>query len=218
MAENQPGKFLGFMSLVGLGLAFWNVIPHLETYNPSDFFQPGAVASIANSLPMEEDKFVIAAWEWVAQQIPYEPIGSQMNFTHGQIECMDCFLPLQSLERDEGNCVAKSALLASILANRIALNRIHIMVGKYTGGGGITNKGGGHAWVELYREGNYYLLESTAMPNEFYPWVLADSTYPLYEPMVLITSSFVECEDPAVCAGTAKCSCESPFDKRYLRR
>lgn len=154
-----------------------------QVYTLGAFFQPAAVSSIAQELPqLTEDDFIISAWQFVGS-IPYEAIGSDMEFANGRVYCQDCYLPTQTLTRKVGNCVAKSSLLASILANKISLSRIQIVIGNYVG-----ESQGGHAWVELWKGDNWYLLEATKTPSS-QPWVIATSAYGSYQPEIVLESN-----------------------------
>ena len=176
--------YLIYMAAVGAGLTVVATRKTYQVYSLGAFFQPQAVAQIAQQLPSgTEDDFILSAWQIVGS-MPYEAIGSDMEFANGRVYCEDCYLAPQTLERKVGNCVAKSALLASILANRIAMNRIQIVVGNYVG-----EHQGGHAWVELWRGSNWYLLEATKTPSYPSPWVHASSVYDSYHPEVILENS-----------------------------
>lgn len=198
---NRTSVALGWVVAGLAGYLLWRQIRR-QRINPADFFRPDLVKGIAAKLPSDPDAFILAAWDYVARDYPYEAIGSDMVFQNGNIECADCYLPGTTLQRDKGNCVAKSSLLASILAVRLPAERVHIIVGSYQG-----EALGGHAWVEVYRNYNWYLLESTKIPDTDNPWLLADNSYPTYDPGVLITSKKVTCEDAKYCAATASCNC-----------
>ena len=161
-------------------------------YNAGDFFRPEEVADIANSLPnSSEDDFIQNAWQMVGSTIPYQGINSDMRFDgESQILCQDCLTPNETLENQQGNCLAKSALLASVLATRIPMDRINIIVGSYV-------PLGGHAWVEVKRrDGKWYTLEATGVPKPGKRWVLADDAVD-YKPGVYMNADFAICDDPA---------------------
>jgi hypothetical protein len=84
------------------------------------------------------------------------------------------------------------------------------MIGTYTQG-----RVGGHAWVELERHGEWYLIEATRSPSLDNPWKLAEALYPTYTPQVVITENSIECATEGNCAALAACNCN--VDK-YLRR
>lgn len=155
---------------------------------PEEFFRPDLVSDLAKTFPQDDDGFIQAAWNYVAKSIVYEPIGSDMIFINDKILCEDCRLPQSVLTGEKGNCIAKSALLASILMHRLPVSRIHIIVGSY----GPDRDVGGHAWAEVFRQGRWYLLETTKAPGG---WVLADDMFPLYDPGVLIAPDKVMVAD-----------------------
>jgi hypothetical protein len=169
-------------------------------YSPSEFFQPHAVASIAKQFPYtSEDEFTLAAWDYVGRQIPYEPLGSDMEFGDLAIECEDCYFPMQVIARNKGNCVAKSSLLASILTNRIANDRVSIMVGD------LYSARNSHAWVSMERGGSWYILESTAPPDKRNPWLPEEQAYAMYNPHVEINTDYIISGDDVV--ADAACNC-----------
>lgn len=171
--------------------------------DPREFFRPDLVYDIAARFPQEENGFVMAAWNYVSG-ITYEHIGSDMTFLQdGIIVCEDCYLPSQTLAREVGNCVAKSSLLASLLATKLPAERIHMIIGSY----GPNRETGGHAWVELFRQNDWYLLETTKTPSTNI-WVTGDSQYPLYDPGVMITPNDVVCADKFFCESLSSCDCQ----------
>lgn len=174
-----------------------------KVYDTGQFFQPGAAANLARQLPQgSEDDFILAAWDYVANDINYERIASDMSFKNGEVICADCYFPTEVIARDKGNCIAKSSLMASILANRIAMNRIQIVVGEYTGA-----STGGHAWVELWRQGDWYLIETTAPPGNN-PWKVAKSLYGrLYSPSVILESDSLKYASNDEVARLIGCAC-----------
>jgi hypothetical protein len=201
-------QFVIFLSLVGIGIG-WSVAKKMSAYSTGHFFQPQIVKDIADQLPTDnEDDFIYSAWKMVGDT-PYEAIGSAMDFVKGEVYCADCYFPAETLERNEGNCVAKSSLLASILANRISSKRIQIVVGKYVGEGG-------HAWVELWRDNAWYLLESTKSPDRYeHPWMIADGQYAKYKPEMIMESDSlrdVSNEDIESMIG-----CDCGIDKIYRK-
>lgn len=200
---NKTSVALGLVVASLAGYVIW-LRSRFTVYRPADFFRPDLVKDIAAKLPADTDSFILGAWDYVAKDYPYEAIGSDMLFQNGNIECADCYLPGTTLKRETGNCVAKSSLLASILAVRLPAEKVHIIIGSYQG-----EALGGHAWVEVYRNYNWYLLESTKSPDMNNPWLLADNSYPTYDPGVLITTTKVSCEDAKYCAASASCNCSN---------
>ncbi|MFA5377975.1 MAG: transglutaminase family protein [Dehalococcoidia bacterium] len=201
--------FLIYSLAVATGLTALATRKTYQVYSLGAFFQPQAVKQIADSMPhTTEDEFVLSAWQYVGA-IPYEAIGSDMEFTNGEVYCEDCYLPNQTLDRKVGNCVAKSALLASILANRIAMNRIQIIVGNYVG----ADNSGGHAWVELWRGNNWYLLEATKTPSYPVPWIPAESSYNSYKPEIVLENSHLMRVSSEEVQNMVGCACGGNIDK-----
>lgn len=204
----MPSRWSPLIALgMGVGLTIW-LSRRSITLVAADFFRPDLVADITVDFPQNEDDFILAAWNYVAG-IPYEAIGSDIYVQENIIECADCYLPATTLERRIGNCLAKSALLASILMTRLPAEYVHIIIGSYK-----YEEIGGHAWTEVYRDGAWYLLESTREPNMLNPWLLADDSYPLYDPAVLITSNRISCEDEKYCTAIANCDCSDVANSR----
>jgi hypothetical protein len=194
MDENRPLAFAGFAGAIAATLILWCVIPSYSKLTSKAFFQPNSVSSIADSLPHStEDEFVLAAWQYVGS-LPYENIGSNLEFYKNFIQCADCYLGPQAVKRDKGNCVSKSSLLASILANRIDIGRIKLVVGNYEG-----EKNMGHMWVEWWRNNDWFILESTDVPHYPNPWMRAEDYEDTYIPSTFISLDEVECLDSNYC-------------------
>ncbi|MDD5703274.1 MAG: hypothetical protein PHU23_14650 [Dehalococcoidales bacterium] len=194
--ENRPLAFAGFMGALATGILLWCIIPRYFKLTSKAFFQPASVSKIAASLPYgTEDEFVLAAWNYVGN-LPYENLGSNMEFYGDVIQCADCYLGSQAVQRQKGNCVSKSSLLASILANRMDINRLKLVVGDYEG-----EKNQGHMWVEWWRipQNNWYILESTAQPQYPDPWMMADDYTTTYIPSTFISLDEIECLDNNYC-------------------
>ncbi len=179
-----------------------------KTYGTAAFFQPGDVKSIAQQLPHgSEDEFILAAWNYVANTIPYEHLASDMSFRNGEVMCADCYFPTEIIARDKGNCIAKSSLMASILANRIPMDRIQIIVGEYLG-----SSTGGHAWIELWRQGDWDLIETTAPPGN-QPWQVATTLYGRkYMPSVVLENNSLKYASKDEVARMIGCACD--IDKK----
>lgn len=154
------------------------------------------------------DEFLMEAWDYVGRTLPYEPVSSQLTFVNGSIvECESCYLPSETLVRGKGNCVAKSALLASLLRNRFPPEDVVIGVGDL-----ILDDVGGHAWVELWRNGEWNIIESTKPAGNM---VSADGQRGIYVPYAFINDRTINCMDGRMClsipAHHASCFCENNF-------
>lgn len=194
-------------ALVAGAVVLVKVVPNLfvsgyTSFAAAAFFQPEKVADLAAGFSTEsEDAFVLDAWQWVGANIPYEPIGSDIEFDGAVIRCLDCYTVEQILARGKGNCVSKSALLASILLNRIAPGRIHMVIGGFSLDGV-----GGHAWCELDREGAWHLLEATSPPPK-QPWTPAESVSMVYIPYAVFNPVSFQCLDNRICIRVGHCDC-----------
>ncbi len=204
--------FVGVLaSLIAGGLIWWSQERlTYSTFPAVGFFQPQAVALLADSIPYQnEDEFILESWKIAGQGIPYEPIGSDLYFSDSEVQCLSCFTAAEAIRRRKGNCVAKSSLLVSLLANRIPSERLRMMMG------GVANDGiGGHAWVNVYRNGDWYLLEATRGPWE-QPWVPASALSSIYMPSVVISPNEFYCNDPDLCLSMAKCNCGEVIRQRF---
>jgi hypothetical protein len=174
------------------------------TFPASDFFQPQTVSAQATDLYQEgmtEDEFILAAWQWVGSTITYEPIGSDIDFNGELIKCLYCWTVDQTLARGKGNCVCKSAVLASILLNYINPERIHMVIGGFSLDGV-----GGHCWVTVNRNGTDYILEATATPKDP-PWMAADLMSEIYIPYAVFSQVDFSCVDHSFCLKVNECDC-----------
>ncbi len=199
--------FLGFLASLAVGGTMWWMQSRLRyvDLHTSQLFQPDAAKNIANSLPYEiEDDFLLSAWDFVGRDIAYEPLGSKMDFNGDIITCAKCYMPEETLSRGRANCVGKSILYASIIVNKIPANRVNIVVGELA-----HNGVGGHAWVELYRNGSWYLIETTKPPPS-QPWVKANDMYSIYIPAVYLSESEVSCGENTYCVKFNEHSCLIP--------
>ena len=214
MESTTDRRDLLFLSAFGafVGFKLWSA-KSIASFPRSLFFQPQYFQNIAALLPQDtEENFAYAAWDWVGSQIPYEPVGSDMIFTDGQVECDKCFLGIEVLKRGEGNCVAKSSLLASTLLTMVPPERVGIAIGTVSDSLGMMS---GHAWC-LYQkpDGVWYLLESTTPPKG---WITeVESTR--YEKHLVMSLTDFWCDDPELCisasgaikiAISARCPCET---------
>lgn len=159
----------------------------------SDIVNPSSVASLAHHLSAStEEEFVVKAWRIAGEEIRYEPVGSSLVFTDHSVLCKKCLIPSAVLARGIANCVGKSALLASLMRNRIPSERVVLAIGELR-----TNSGGGHAWV-LYKraDGDWYVLEATRPPST---WVKASSMAAVYVPEVVFNDKTYTCDNPSLC-------------------
>ena len=207
-SEGTGGRlFLGFLA-VSLA-ALW-AIRRLEysLYSFGDFIDLKSTAAIADSLPQDEDEFILSAWRFAAEEIDYEALGTEMVFYSSLLKCRRCLMPSLTLRRGQGNCVSKSALLVSLLRHRLPADRVYMAIGIMN-----TNGQGGHAWVELQgRDGRWYILEATTSVTR--PMLPVNSN--LYIKEVLVNDQRLICYSQDVCQiplqvaiENKSCSCRS---------
>jgi hypothetical protein len=172
------------------------------SFPASDFFQPDKVTYLADLLSAEdEDEFILNAWDYVGRTITYEPVGSDINFDGQTISCLYCWTVEQTLARGMGNCVCKSSVLASILLNRLAPERVHMVIGGFALDGV-----GGHAWCQIDRNGAQYILEATSPPKA-QPWVPAAIMGSVYIPYAVFSPLDFVCVDNHFCLRVNECDC-----------
>jgi hypothetical protein len=179
-----------------------------ETFPASSFFQPDKVTYLANILDAEdEDEFILNAWRYVGDgiAIEYEPIGSDIDFDGSTVSCLYCWSVEETLAKGKGNCVCKSAVLASILLNResLAQDRVYMVIGEYSALGYT----GGHSWVELIRNGISYVLEATSSPNMVQPWMPLSEVADIYHTYARFSQDDFLCLDTEFCMLVSECAC-----------
>lgn len=216
MAEDiskQKMALAGLGAITTLALAIAKIAPLIAgkvQFPVEGFFEPQKVKWIADQLPDDdEDEFILSAWDFVAREIDYEPVGSDIDFVDGDIVCDGCYSVQETLNRELGNCVGKSALLSSILLNKLAPDRVYMAVGHYRNGRSF-----GHAWVELERNGGTYLIEATQPPSAM-PWTLVSSNASTYVPYATFSQERFDCLNHSFCLQVGRCSCDQAI-KAFL--
>lgn len=196
-------------SIGAIGLAVWWVFSKfVSRYSTSDFVNPQAVMSVAATLPQDdEDTFILSAWSYVSDNIKYVGFASDIYFVDDYIKCQDCYTPQATLKAKQGNCVSMSAVLASLLRTRLPADRVYMAIGELN----LPDRSGGHAWVQVERQGQWYLLESTVEPKG---WVTAQSVASKYIPYTLFNDKMYNCYNSQVCRVSiqAGCDCERIYD------
>ena len=195
---------VGALALAVARIAPLLVVADYVTFPAASFFQPVKVKDIADdlrSISETEDEFILNSWDWVGRSIAYEPIGSDIDFNGQMVSCQYCYTVDQTLRRGQGNCVAKSALLGSILLNYLDPRRVSMAIGVYSDG----REQGGHAWLEVSRNGAFYIVEATAPPYS-QPWRTAASLSRTYIPYTLFSEEAFQCLDDRICL-QAGCNC-----------
>ena len=129
----------------------------------TDFITPGnpevrlKYERLTNGLYTQYDR-IIACWQYVAN-IPYrETISGKITLNGRSFKENDIWLyPAETIKlAPAANCANKSFLLASLLLNELPSSSVHCVLG-HVNIDGI----GAHAWVEIYHEGKWYILETT---------------------------------------------------------
>ena len=197
--ERARAVYLGFLASSAAGLLVWALTRKTaRVFATSALVCPGCVADLAAQLPASsEDEFILAAWDLAGTGIGYEPVGSHLDFTDSTVSCERCLLPRETLTRGVANCVGHAALLASLLRYRLPADRVLMAVGQLA-----TDGVGGHAWAEVFRQGQWYILESTKGPG---PWVPASAVSSLYIPEILFNDETVLCNTPSLCLDIGDC-------------
>lgn len=194
----------------GLTLVIAKILPALsahggaeyDTFAATNFFQPSKVSELAASLAAEsEDQFILNAWDWVGRSVIYESTPSDIEFEGDVITCLHCYTVDETLATGRGNCVNKSALLASILLNRLAAERVYMVIGGFAMDGV-----GGHAWLNVYRDNDWYLIEATSPPKSS-PWIKVSSLGSIYVPYAIFSAADFRCVDHSVCLEVGACDC-----------
>ena len=161
----------------------------------SQLVNPRSVADLADNLDTGTlDDFILNAWDYVGSDIDYVYYGSILHFYDSTVQCQRCLLPDQVISTGKANCVGKSILLTSILRNRIDADSVYTVIGEYH-----IDSIGGHAWVQVKRNGIWHLIEATGPPPD-QPWVSAAELSSLYVPDAWINDASLICYDPEMCA------------------
>lgn len=173
-----------------------------DTFPASNFFQPEKAAGLADSLGTEsEDQFILDAWNYVGGSIAYESIPSDIEFEGDVITCLRCYTVEETIASGKGNCVNKSALLASVLLNRLSSERVYMVIGGFSMDGV-----GGHAWLNIYRNNDWYLVEATSPPKPN-PWIKVSAMNTIYVPYAIFSAADFRCVDHSVCLQVGACDC-----------
>ncbi len=191
------------IAAIPLALLFLPMLIAKKVTFPSNaWFEPQKVKFLADQLTQgSEDEFILSAWDLVGRGLVYEAFGSDIDIDQGIITCDKCFTTDQILNRGGSNCVGKSAMLASLLLNRLPANRVYMAIGHFAGDGV-----GGHAWCLVDRGGTDYLLEATSPPPA-QPWTPASLVSRIYIPYAVFSPESFECLDHQFCLQVGNCNC-----------
>lgn len=213
-AEGSTDVLLGIAGLASVALAT-NIIANLVTgteykvfpyYKFVDLESSKEIAQVMSGY--SDDEFIYKAWLLVSEGVQYVPVASDIVFTNGSVRCKSCLMPHQILaqENPKGNCVAKSALLLSLLRHRFPPESVYLVMGQLN-----VNGAGGHAWVELQRNNQWYVLESTISPRKTTARP-AESLALVYVPEVFVNDLYRHCLSGKVCIGVDKKGCPCYFE------
>ena len=160
--------------LVAGGIIRW-LQDRSQTFPLSALIDTGAVSALAQNLPQEKNEFAWAAWNMVGSQVAYSYYGSILQMVDHSVNCERCLLPRELLAMDnpKANCVGKAALLVSLLRNRFPPGEVYMVVGRYAKDGRYP----GHAWAELFKDGQWYIIEATVPPTRWMPVSEVEDTY-----------------------------------------
>jgi len=133
-----------------------------EIWDVRQFVQPGTpgVVRLVKMFPLSREKFILAAWQWVVNNIKYPPGPPEENDRHYREAYLPPALsrevtydywnfPAETLALGVGDCEDASILLCSILRHRLGPNEVFVTVGEF--------ENFGHAWVTV----NGIVLETT---------------------------------------------------------
>lgn len=172
----------------------------------SKLIDPESTKIIADDISQYEGDFALNAWEYVGGGIGYSYFGSHLHFFDSSVNCVKCSLPMDVAVKGNSNCVGKAALLTSILRDKYGPDDVYMVVGGYRKF--ATNDG--HAWVNLKRDGVWYVIESTSLPPTPNPWYSAYTLSDLYVPDAWVNDAGLICYDPEVCSldfSVSECPC-----------
>ena len=199
MATDRRGGdilLIGAVSSLMAGGLIWWIQSRTEKLNLTDFVDLETTAPIAAGFPADKSSYIYSALDFVGREIAYEPIGSNIKVFGNTVNCRKCLLPSATLSRMKGNCVAKSALLLSILRHRIPASDVYMAIGTLSGIGG-------HAWVALRRNGGWQTLESTRSAS----YSQSEEIASMYNAEVFLNDQEVSCYSDKVCVRVNSRSC-----------
>lgn len=198
--ERGQRDLLLTLGSLGIGLvAVWLISGPPLKMSLSRLIDAKVTADLASRLPPNEREFVWEAWNLVGCGIKYKPYGSDFQFINDSIKGYRIDLPSEVLALGESNCVGKSALLTSILRNRLPANRVYMVIGNLAMDGL-----GGHAWVMAEVEGQWYRLEATHCPKS---WADAQRMSGFYQAKAMFNDQQLICYDPGLCLSISPSSC-----------
>jgi len=137
-----------------------------EVKNLTDFITPDALEvtdlykHLTTGLGATRDR-VLACWRWVTGEVRYVKFVRGKMWIGGKSSVQkDLWQEPSIIVRTRvGNCANKSFLLASLLRNELPEGEVFCALGNLYNG-----TPGGHAWVQLNIDDEWYTMEST-MPT-----------------------------------------------------
>lgn len=137
-----------------------------EVKNLTDFITPDALEvkdlyrQLTAGINSSRER-ILACWKWVAADVKYVKFVRGRIWIYGRSSVQKDYWqsPSMVIMTRVGNCANKSFLLASLLRNELPSGQVFCTLGNLYNG-----KPGGHAWVQLNLDDEWYTMEST-MPT-----------------------------------------------------
>lgn len=171
---------------------------------------PISTKVIADDISQYGGDFALNAWKYVGSNIGYSFFGSHLHFFDSSVKCAKCSLPMDVAVKGQSNCVGKAALLTSILRDRYSSDEVYMVVGQFKSPS--SGLDGGHAWVNIKRDGIWYVMESTSPPPISNTWRSAYDLSDNYMPDAWVNDDGLICYDPEVCSlefSVSECPCKA---------
>ena len=112
---------------------------------------------ITRGITNQNDR-IIAAWDWVANQVTYKPFIKASIQVEGVASYQEDYwqTPSQVTKTHVGNCANKAFLLASLLRNELGPEQVYTVLGNLYNG-----HASGHAWVQVNVGNGEFIVEAT---------------------------------------------------------
>lgn len=140
----------------------------------TDFITPNALEvqelhqTLTNNIDDLECR-LLACWDWVANKIRYVKFVKAKIWVNGKSSMQSDYWsePTLTIRTKIGNCVVKSILLASLIRNDLSPEQVSVVLGNLH----QPPNAGGHAWLQVFVDGDNYIMESTR--GDMQPMVVA---------------------------------------------
>jgi transglutaminase-like putative cysteine protease len=105
-----------------------------------------------------QNERIVAAWDWVANQVAYKPFIKASIQVEGVTSYQDDYwaTPSQVTKIRVGNCANKAFLLTSLLRNELGPDQVYTVLGNLFNG-----HASGHAWVQVNTGNGEFVVEAT---------------------------------------------------------